>query len=472
MSYYFIARKVLRKSHPNISKQSSCQSRSLDQRNLNSEFPILSIIDNERLPMREPTIDNNNVAPKWYNCFSRNHSNLSTSLLIAIIVVGCVLFSSPILLYPQHNAILHPEYWYELIISASLSFPLTTSLDSLIVLKYYIREGSMVSLAVFTLLYVPTVTVYTITYSMVYLFWTVGLSYNHPMPLTLVGGYIPYLFHYMTLNLLFYKQILSSNESRKRIRSFDISRIWALCMDFQFRGLSIIFTLLPSEYQWILAFVIPLLREFNFRMVYKIMIDNPQVKDGKMTVIIGINTYTALYVAIKLGQTATQETSVLILLIDFILNIYSSLMIVNKYRSTTIDDSSQRRHLKELDYLVSKLILVELLEVLVPVSYVITVLIAYYGPNAEILGNIRNDYWQYESIDDIWETVTDVLIMFIFDGLSAVISGFMLWRVCSIDVFRKTTKLIHELWPVIAVNIANYLNYVSLELFSSIFTWS
>lgn len=413
--------------------------------------------------MREPT-DNDNDAPMWHNCFSSNYINLSTPLLVTIIVAGCVLFSSPILLYPQHNAILFPEYWYELIISTSLSFPLTTSLDSLIALKYYFREESMVSLAVFSLLFVSTVTVYTITYSMVYLFWTIGLSYSHPMPLTLVGGYIPYLFHYMTLNFLFYKKISSSSETRKRFRSFDISRIWALFMDFQFRGLSIMFTLLPSEYQWILAFVIPLLREFNFRMVYKIMIDNPHVKDGKMAVIIGINTYTALYVAIKLGQTATQETSILILLIDFILNIYSSLMIVNKYRSTAIDDSSQRRHLKELDYLVSKLILIELLEVLVPVSYVITVLIAYYGPNAEILGNIRNDYWQYESIDNIWETVAVVLIMFIFDGLSAVISGFMLWRACSIDILRKTTKLIKELWPVIAVNIANYLNYVSFEL--------
>ena len=111
--------------------------------------------------------------------------------------------------------------------------------------------------------------------------------------------------------------------------------------------------------------------------------------------------------------------------------------------------------------MISKLILIELLEVLVPVSYVITVLIAYYGPNAEILGNIKNDYWQYEAIDDIWESVRVVLVMFIFDGCSAIIAGFMLWRICSIDVLRKTSKLIGDLWPVIAVNIANYLNYVS-----------
>ena len=218
-----------------------------------------------------------------------------------------------------------------------------------------------------------------------------------------------------------------------------------------------------SEYQWILALVIPFLRELNFRIIYTVLIKAPKVKDGKMAVIIGINAYSALYVAIKLGHTATQTTSVLILSIDFILNIYSSLMIINKHRSTAVDISSITRHLKEMDYLVSKLILIELLEVLVPVSYVITVLIAYYGPNAEILGNIRNDYWQYESIEDIWETVKVVLVMFIFDGCSAIIAGCMLWKVCSIDVLRKTSKLICDLWPIIAVNIANYLNLVSIK---------
>ena len=189
-----------------------------------------------------------------------------------------------------------------------------------------------------------------------------------------------------------------------------------------------------SEYQWILALVIPFLRELNFRIIYTVLIKAPKVKDGKMAVIIGINAYSALYVAIKLGHTATQTTSVLILSIDFILNIYSSLMIINKHRSTAVDISSITRHLKEMDYLVSKLILIELLEVLVP-----------------------------ESIEDIWETVKVVLVMFIFDGCSAIIAGCMLWKVCSIDVLRKTSKLICDLWPIIAVNIANYLNLVSIK---------
>ena len=434
--------------------------------NPNRPYPILNNVSNNRHPLGNPT-DKNNDSPEK----NRTDSNWSVYLLIAIIVGGCALFSSPILLYPQHNSIQHPKYWYEPIISGSLSVILTTSLDSLVSLKYYFREDSMVSLGVFFMLYVATVTACGLTYSMAVLLWTVGLEYNHPIPLMLLGGYVQYSVHYITLNILFHKKVPSTNETTKRLRAFNISRAWTAFVDLQFRGLSFIFSLAPSEYQWLLAFGIPLLREFNFRMVYRILIENPKVKDGKMAVIIGINAFTSLYVAIKLGHTATQTTSVLILSIDFILNIYSSLMIINKHRSTAIDILSITRHLKEMDYLVSKLILIELQEVLVPVSYVITVLIAYYGPNAEILGNIRNDYWQYESIEDIWETVKVVLVMFVFDGCSAIIAGFMLWRVCSIDVLRKTAKLIGDLWPIIAVNIANYLNYVSfiimLECFKS-----
>ena len=104
-----------------------------------------------------------------------------------------------------------------------------------------------------------------------------------------------------------------------------------------------------------------------------------------------------------------------------------------------------------------------MLEVMVPLSYVVTVLIAYYGPNAEILGNIQNGYWQYESIDDIWKVVQAVLVMFTIDGCSAMIVGCMLWKVCSINFLREMGKLIGNCWPIIAVNIANYLNYVSFS---------
>ena len=388
--------------------------------------------------------------------------NWKAHLFIVIIILSCVLFSSPILLYPQHNSIQFQEYWYESIIYGG-GVTLTLSLDSLIALKYYFREDSMVSFAIFIQLYIASVTTWSITCTLVYLSWSVLLGYNHPMPLTLAVGCITFLVQYITLNILFYRKGSLSAKAKKTIRSFNISRVWALFIELQFKGLSFLFTLISSDYQWILAFVIPLMREFNFQIMHGIMIKSPKIEDGKAQVIIGMNAFNALYVAIKLGNTTTQVTSICILSIDFVLNIYSCLQIINLHRAIATDIPSITRKLKERDYLLSKLILIEMIEVLVPLSYVVTVLVAYYGPNAEILGNIRNDYWQYESIDDIGKLVQAVLVMFTIDGCSAMIVGCMLWKVCSIHFIRETCKIIENCWPIIAVNIANYLNYVSLH---------
>ena len=79
--------------------------------------------------------------------------------------------------------------------------------------------------------------------------------------------------------------------------------------------------MISSDFQWILAFVIPLMREFNFQIMHGIMIKSPKVEDGKAQVIIGMNSFNALYVAIKLGNTTTQVTSICILSIDFVLTL-------------------------------------------------------------------------------------------------------------------------------------------------------
>ena len=93
-----------------------------------------------------------------------------------------------------------------------------------------------------------------------------------------------------------------------------------------------------------------------------------------------------------------------------------------------------------------------------------TVLVAYYGPNAGILGNIRNDYWQYSSIDDLGQLILSVLLMAIVDSFSALIVGYWLRKVCSIDFLRESCCLIGDIWGVPTIIIANYLIYVSLPI--------
>ena len=45
--------------------------------------------------------------------------------LHAISIVGvCIILSSPVILIPQHDAIQSPGYWYELLITFSLTYPI------------------------------------------------------------------------------------------------------------------------------------------------------------------------------------------------------------------------------------------------------------------------------------------------------------------------------------------------------------
>ena len=255
------------------------------------------------------------------------------------------------------------------------------------------------------------------------------------------------------------------NDTKKQIRAFNFSRVWAILIDLQYKGLTLLFTIVPIEMQWILAFMMPIMREGNFQIMNYIMIKSANVEDerGKIAIIIGLNTFHALYVSIKLGHTATAVTSSCILVVDAVLNLYSCYGIIKMHQLVAPEGSQAA---KEKKHRLVKLILIETLEVLVPLAYLLTVVIAYYGPNGEILGNIRNSLWQYKAIDDIGKLILAVLLMFVIDLCSAIIAGISLWKICSVHLLREAYKVMDNYWMVIAINIANYLNYVSLKVMS------
>ena len=176
------------KSNSNQAKTESARTSKAKKSLQSREFPILNKIHHERNALEEPKDQANNDQPDS----NGTGSNWRVHLFIVIIIGGCALFLSPILLYPQHNSIQHPQYWYESMISGCLSVIMTTSLDALISLKYYFREDSMVSFEVFIILYITSASVSALSYSIAHVLWTVGLEYNHPTPFMLVGGYIQY----------------------------------------------------------------------------------------------------------------------------------------------------------------------------------------------------------------------------------------------------------------------------------------
>ena len=94
-------------------------------------------------------------------------------------------------------------------------------------------------------------------------------------------------------------------------------------------------------------------------------------------------------------------------------------------------------------------------------TYLLLILMAYFGPNAEIMGNIKLSIWQFQRpILDINAYVFKVSLLMLVDLFSLVINGILLWTKCGVNVFKKYKILQKDYWLLFAVAEA----YILMEV--------
>ena len=105
----------------------------------------------------------------------------------------------------------------------------------------------------------------------------------------------------------------------------------------------------------------------------------------------------------------------------------------------------------------------EALEILLPVLYCIIFTLSYYGPNAEIIGNVKADRWQYNKVDDIKIPLTKLRLFLLFDIIRITVAAGFLWVTCRIDFFFEYCRIMGYYWKAILFNIFLYVTAVSKE---------
>ena len=93
--------------------------------------------------------------------------------------------------------------------------------------------------------------------------------------------------------------------------------------------------------------------------------------------------------------------------------------------------------------LLQDLMINEIVEFMVPLSYLICFSVAYYGPNANLIGNIKSSKWQFVAVDDFEHTVGFVTLFFLVDLASVVVSSIILWIFCRINLWN-VYKMVQE----------------------------
>ena len=107
-----------------------------------------------------------------------------------------------------------------------------------------------------------------------------------------------------------------------------------------------------------------------------------------------------------------------------------------------------------MDKTVESLILNEMIEGLIPLSYAANFATAYYGPNATMLGNVRSNYFDFKEIDDIDYLFTTMVQMFAVDLCGVLVTAITLWIFGKRNILNEYCKIMKKYWFILAIKLA------------------
>ena len=176
-------------------------------------------------------------------------------------------------------------------------------------------------------------------------------------------------------------------------------------------------------------------REFDFFIRSSLIDKMMGVQDESATALltITINCSYGSFVARRL-EGASLATICCIVAIDFFIHLKNTYRVINEHRRVNIEEE-ENASLRRARY-ITQLVVSELTEGFIPITYGTCMVLAIYGPNSRILANVGSIYWG-EVIEDIGSLLFSMGILFVFDLLSVLVTSVVLWKVASINMFQE-----------------------------------
>ena len=351
-------------------------------------------------------------------------------------------------LIPAHDLIQQPEFWYELIFHIGviqcnctlwLSFTAGSFMNTL-------ETQRTRNIMVFGLIG-NMVTSFLIVCG--YIIWSVLLSYNYPIPwgfFVIVN--VKTVAEFTTLWLLFPARWRKHEDFKRRFFFMIMAVATFYGMYFPYIVVTVILNANQNEYQPIIALTLPFIREVVVWIGAKLLMRSA-AGDSRGAIIFFNYTVTVQHtvmICYAMGDVLTDTTSWVLMGLDVFTNIYLALRIV-WWRKTSekIDDCVS---------VLEELVIAELAEFHAPLSFLLIFVVAWFGPNSELFGNIGNSYWQFERVDDIHEAVRNMVIFFAVDFGSAIVSAIILQVTCKINLLAATSSMQKEFGPIFSTALA------------------
>ena len=378
------------------------------------------------------------------------------AVVVAIFTIGVYA------MVPVHNVYESPEKWFEYPLQSLFSFWPIYAAHILFDSIYFLNTDIIRSFRTFGTLYIALAIVCWAMFSLSYTIWNHAFGLRYPVPLI---GYIN--FFTMTVTCLFTiwfqfpMEWRKNHAFRKRLK-WNLLTILALnlCVA-EYIGCTAALVLTPENFQWIIAVILPFVRQINLWITTS-MAKNCYGGDplaGEIYMNQCLSNIHASFLSYSVGTVATLSTSVVIIAAEFFINLIVALRLLwVRHKEDSLDNNL------EIIKLLQELVISELTEVLTPLTYLGCIIMAYYGPNSEIIGNVRNSWFHFIAIEDLEYTLKMVATFFFVDLGSLAVSAGLIWKFGSINFFQAFAALQNEFWLAFGNNLVTSFLGVSTRL--------
>ena len=100
------------------------------------------------------------------------------------------------------------------------------------------------------------------------------------------------------------------------------------------------------------------------------------------------------------------------------------------------------------------LVLSERIETIIPLTYILCLLMGYYGPNAEVLIGFKLSIWEVPAIEEFGYMIQILSLLFLVDFGSFVLNAIFLWFTCKINLLSELKTIQKNLWMMMALTEA------------------
>ena len=381
-------------------------------------------------------------------------------LHVVSILIACILNASTLTLVPRKNSIKHPEYWYESIILVVFGHTLRRSFVMITELYFFTNTKQLITAKIFVVTFLCRSVLFIIVYGICCLIWNVYLSRHHPMPFIGMCVYANSFLQFCFAWFLFPVDRRAKQNFRIQVRCWIVYTIFFALLRYQLMAVSFIAGRVPAEFQWVLAFVLPAVKDLNSRILLYFVQKTPDINTKRLKFLASTQLMVlfANFVATRISSFNT-FTVYSIFTIELALHVHGCYKIIQLTKRIKEEGTAENFETDavatERSKVVIKLVMIEYLEAFVPIAYGICFAAAYYGPNAEILRNVKSDYFGGKVLNNVLEFYTPLCLMLAFDVLGMVVSAVSLRYFCNLNLFQVFCNLMKENWPIFMVLLSS-----------------